>query len=63
MYSNNNTIQSNITAKQSITSAGNVTVQEEATMTLKAGQRVTLNNSFSAQGELHIRIEPIEDCQ
>ncbi len=54
----------NILAKQNITSSGSVIVQDSATLILKAGQRIKLNEGFSTKSkvDVDIKIETIEDC-
>jgi len=64
-YANNNSLYANILAKQNITSTGIVTVQDNATLILKAGERIRLNGGFSTKSnvDVDIYIETIEDCQ
>ncbi len=61
---NSNNLYTSILAKQSITSSGSVVVQDSATLILKAGERVRLNNGFSSKKKAngHYGIETIEDC-
>ncbi len=63
-YSSNNNLYATIEAIQNITSSGSVEIIDSATLILKAGERIRLNNGFSTKtkGHVRIRIEQIEVC-
>jgi len=63
-YSNNGNLYSNVLAKQNITSSGSVTIQDNSTLILEAGECIKLNAGFSVEqkADVDIKIETIEDC-
>ncbi len=64
-YHSTNNIFTNLEIKQTITTNGNVVVQDDACFYLKAGESVNLNNGFESKpkADVEITIQQIEDCQ
>ncbi len=63
-YATNNNILCNVEVKQSISTSGLITINNGAQISLKAGERVTLNNGFKCRpnSKVHISNQQFEDC-
>jgi len=65
-YNNNNSLSATIEAIQTINTNGSVIVQDESSLSLKAGQNIRLNTNFKAKANSRLKVyidESIDDCE
>lgn len=64
-YSTTNNKSAKLEVKQTISTNGNINVNNDACLSLKAAQRITLKNGFKSQAgaTIHISNQQFEDCE